>query len=119
MTALLYYLALPIGPIRSMGVSMRKRLFSRQVVRALAGLLATVSIVPSASATELFEYPTAWRLQDDVAAHHVAIHFTGATDCTAGSMYMPGGDASDYDRLWSLVITAKVTGKKVAFSTQR
>lgn len=89
---------------------MKKALF---LALALAGQL--VPGISRASTLSIMEVPTAWRLENYVG-NSVVAWFTSAT-CTGGvSQIHFGADATtdDKNRFWSLVMTAKVTNKKVA-----
>jgi hypothetical protein len=83
----------------------------RQFYMSIAA--ASLALGSVASAGQIEELPTGWRLQNYVGTHNVVLYYTGASDCTAGQMNGTGMSQDDFDRLWSLVLTAKATGRPV------
>ncbi len=57
--------------------------------------------------------PTAWRLQD-YGDGAVVMYYTGAAQCNQGELILPASAPADSkNRLWTLILSAKVTGKVV------
>ncbi|WP_143093703.1 hypothetical protein [Caulobacter sp. UNC279MFTsu5.1] len=66
----------------------------------------------------LIELPTAWRLEN-YANENIVIWFTGASavGCTNGRLAPDSAmSAQDRSRLWSLVLSAKLSNRKVGLS---
>ncbi len=90
----------------------------RRILKAIAATvaLALASVSEMASADEVLEVeavPTAWRLENYVAEHKVVLWFTGATGCINGNLNGTGMTQDDYNRLWSLILTAKASNRPV------
>lgn len=86
--------------------------YRRTILRLGAALLGAVALPASALANSIEAVPTGWRLENYIASQSVVLWFTGASDCTMGKLTAVMSQ-DDYNRLWSLVITAKATGKPV------
>lgn len=83
------------------------RIFRKTVV-ALSVLCAS----PCFADANLEAVPTAWRLQQYVGSS-VNAYYTGSP-CTSGLLQLGGSvSADEKNRFWSLVLTAKATGKSV------
>ncbi|WP_334186008.1 hypothetical protein [Novosphingobium sp.] len=87
--------------------------------RGFAAALFLMSFAASemAQAEEVFDVvavPTAWRLENYVDGHKVMLWFTGAPQCTNGNLSGSGMSQDDYNRLWSLILTAKANSKPVS-----
>jgi hypothetical protein len=78
---------------------------------ALAAIAATVVCAGPAFAGSIEEFPSGWRLQN-YNSTYVVIFFTGATDCTMGSIRMTG-TTDDVNRFWSTVLSAKLANRKL------
>lgn len=84
--------------------------------RALISLASLASLLPGsamAAGMSLAEVPTAWRLENYMG-NNVVAWYTSAT-CSNGSQLHFGSDAmtDDKNRFWSIVMTAKVSSRKV------
>jgi hypothetical protein len=86
--------------------------YRRTMLRLGAALLGVSALPASALANNIEAVPTGWRMENYIASQTVVLWFTGASECTMGKL---AADMSqdDYNRLWSLVMTAKATGKPV------
>lgn len=91
---------------------MRKPLTLREIAAAGLAIVMAAATVP-AQASQIYESPASWRLENYITSG-VTIYFTSAPECTNGQLIF-GSTVTDVmqDRLWSLVLTAKSTGKKV------
>jgi hypothetical protein len=86
----------------------------RQLILNGAIWIAVLAIPTTASAGQVEEYPTAWRLQNYVGGNSVVVYFATASGCTGGRLNFPGtATTADVDRFWSLVLTARVAIKKI------
>lgn len=86
--------------------------YMRLLISCITFALASISWSEAAHATNLEAVPTAWRLQDynDGA---ISIFYTGST-CSQGQLILPNTANNDSkQRLWSLILTAKVASKSV------
>lgn len=82
--------------------------------RALvASGLVALAPLSAAQAESLDAVPTAWRLENYVGATGVAAWFTGSTCTNGGLGFNSSATADDKNRFWSLVMTAKVSGKPI------
>lgn len=89
------------------------------VSRGFAAALFLMSFSSSeiVRADEVFDVvavPTNWRVENYVAEHKVELWFTGAPQCTNGNLKGSGMSQDDYNRLWSLILTAKASNKPVS-----
>ena len=73
---------------------------------AIAALLPGIALANSIEAV-----PTAWRLENYVSDHRVVLWYTGS-ECANGNLSATMSQ-DDYNRLWSLVMTSKVTNRAV------
>lgn len=82
--------------------------------QAIVALGFTTTIPLSAVRADIIEaVPTAWRLENYVGATGVAAWYTGSP-CTTGALsFNSSATADDKNRFWSLVMTAKVSGKPI------
>jgi hypothetical protein len=87
---------------------------NRYILRFLS-VLAITSIFPGGAyaENEIKEVPTTWRLQNYVSGHVVALWYTSASECTNGGLQGPDLTQDDFNRLWALILTAKMSGKRV------
>jgi hypothetical protein len=84
-------------------------------------LSAVVASTPVSAAEVLLDNasPANWRLQNYVGGTGVTLWFTPSHDstnaaCVYGKMYLPStATAADHERLWSVITTAKLTGRLV------
>ena len=82
----------------------------RQTLKAGAFVIA--ALLPGmALANSIEAVPTAWRLENYVSDHKVVLWYTGS-ECTNGQL-TAAMSQDDYNRLWSLVMTSKVTSRAV------
>lgn len=86
--------------------------YRRTIPRLCAALLGVSALPASALANGIEAVPTGWRLENYISSHSVVLWFTSASDCTTGKLTADMSQ-DDYNRLWSLVMTAKATGKPV------
>ena len=88
------------------------RILSSRALLLMA--FATLSPVPALAQAQynIEAVPTNWRMQD-YTANTVNLYYTGSS-CTSGSLVLSSSapDGSK-DRLWSLVLTAKLTNRPV------
>jgi hypothetical protein len=89
------------------------------VSRVFAATLFLMSFTASevAHADEVFDVvavPTTWRLENYVDGHRVMLWFTGAPQCANGNLSGSGMSQDDFNRLWSLILTAKANNKPVS-----
>jgi hypothetical protein len=87
------------------------------VVRYLVGAICLVFglvVSPAAYAdTEIYALPTGWRLQNYVSASGLVAWFSGST-CTNGLLsFSPAATTEDRNRFYSLIVSAKISGKAV------
>lgn len=76
-------------------------------------VLALTFALPSWSATVgMSGSPKNWRLESYVSGSGVVLWFTGSP-CTNGRLDMPNASEAEKNRLWSLILTAKTSGKNV------
>lgn len=81
-------------------------------VLLLLTILLGAPLIAMASSTQISEVPTNWRLEN-YPAGPVTIWFSSST-CTSGSLSLPANaTASDINRFWSLILSAKLSGHKV------
>lgn len=67
----------------------------------------------TASAGNIYESPVGWRLQN-YTGNSVGVYWTSASDCPSGGIFMPlNATGEDRDRFWSMILTAKHSGKQV------
>ncbi|MGR4867066.1 hypothetical protein [Caulobacter sp. LARHSG274] len=78
---------------------------------AFVAICAAAAFATPAFAGSIEEFPTGWRLQNYNGAY-VVVFFTGASDCTMGSIRMTG-TADDVNRFWSTVLAAKLANRKL------
>lgn len=79
----------------------------------IASGLAALAPLSAAQADSLEAVPTAWRLENYVGATGVAAWYTGSP-CTSGNLsFNSSATTDDKNRFWSLVMTAKVSGKPI------
>jgi len=77
----------------------------------LASLLVLSIGKAFAGNVSLVAVPTAWKLENYIGDNVVIWHST--SPCTNGQLTLPGNaTADDKDRLWSLIMAAKISGKK-------
>ena len=81
--------------------------------RAAAFMLGLCIFTSTAIANNFEAVPTGWRLENYAASHTVTLWYTGAPNCTDGHIEGSGMTQDDYNRLWSLILTAKATNQKV------
>ena len=73
-------------------------------------LAATASV--AGASTVMVGSPAAWRLQN-YTTDSIEVYYTPAT-CSTGRLILSGSmTVSDKDRFWSLVLSAKLTGRDV------
>ena len=87
---------------------------SSHVIRKIrkAGAVAIAALLPGmAIANSLEAVPTAWRLENYVSDHKVVLWYTGS-ECANGNL-SAAMSQDDYNRLWSLVMTSKITNRPV------
>ncbi len=82
-----------------------------QLRLTLVSLVTAMAFATGASAGQIEEVPSAWRLQN-YNSTYVVVFFTGATDCTMGSIRMTGTN-DDINRFWSTVLSAKLANRKL------
>lgn len=81
-------------------------------VFAAWSLAATIPF--SAGHADIIEaVPTAWRLENYVGATGIAAWYTGSPCATGNLSFNSSATADDKNRFWSLVMTAKVSGKPI------
>jgi len=79
-------------------------------VVALALLAALCGVAHSATAV-VNAVPTNWKIESYVAGGSVVLWFTGSP-CASGKLELPSGaSATDHNRLFTSVLTAKTAGK--------
>lgn len=81
--------------------------------RAVAVALGLGAVSATAMADNYEAVPTGWRLENYVASHTVTLWYTGAPGCMGGHIEGAGMSQDDYNRLWSLILTAKSTNQKI------
>jgi hypothetical protein len=85
----------------------------KRVVAALAFLSGSMAMGP-AHAVNLTAVPMGWRLEN-YPGDAVVLWFTGAPGCTNGRLALPASASKDdVNRLWSLILTAKIAQIPVA-----
>tara|TARA_R110000868_G_C10965232_1_gene769029 strand:- start:7997 stop:8317 length:321 start_codon:yes stop_codon:yes gene_type:complete len=75
--------------------------------------LAGAAYGPAANAGTVAGYPTNWRLENYLDGQNVVLWYTGAAGCTDGKLIGNGMTQDEYNRLFSLILTAKVVNKSV------
>jgi hypothetical protein len=78
---------------------------------AVAALLLAIGS-PVYADNNIEAVPTGWRLQNYVS-NGVNIYFTGSSCVYGGLSFSASATSDDKNRLWSMVLTAKATGKAV------
>jgi hypothetical protein len=74
---------------------------------------AMASCSGAAFGADVYEVPTAWRLQNYVGGG-VIVYYVTAPGCTSGGIVMPASATPDEkNRFWSTILTAKATGKAI------
>jgi len=85
-------------------------------VRKIFLLLAMIFCIPlsaTAASTAITEVPTNWRLENYPASAGVVV-WCSSSACNNGSLTLPSGaTAADQNRLWALILAAKLSGHKV------
>jgi len=79
-------------------------------------LLAMISCIslPAMAGTQISEVPTSWRLENYPASANGVVIWYSSSPCTNGSLTLPSGATpADMNRLWSLILAAKLSGHKV------
>ena len=60
----------------------------------------------------LVAVPTAWKLQNYIG--DIVVIYYSSSPCTSGKLNLPSNATTDdKNRLWSLIMTAKISGKEV------
>lgn len=90
----------------------------KRIFKAIAATMALVSVSASemAHADDVLgveAVPTVWRIENYIAEHRVVLWFTGAAGCTNGALNGSGMTQDDYNRLWSLILTAKASNRTI------
>jgi hypothetical protein len=72
-----------------------------------------LATIPAQAANVILDpVPTSWRLEN-YAGDNVVVYFTGSS-CPSGMLtFGPNATLADKSRFWSLVMTAKVSGKRI------
>lgn len=87
----------------------------RGIIGSSFGLCLAIFSVPALAATQHEAVPTGWRLEN-YPSDGVAIWYTGAPNCNDGRVNFPAGwIKDDKNRFWSLVLSAKMSGKAIGF----
>lgn len=81
--------------------------------RYLVGLVVLLIGATPAMADNIFDYPINWRLQNYVSDNRVVVFFTGVQNCPSGELSLSNATDAQKDRFWSIVMTAKITNKRV------
>lgn len=85
-------------------------------IRNAGAALAALSLVvfPGESmASTVMGVPTNWRLEN-YPGDVVVLWFTGAVGCNNGRLALPNGTKDDINRLWSLVLSAKLSKQVIS-----
>ena len=86
---------------------------SMKLFRVMATLLALTAAPSPAVANSLEAVPTGWRLENYISNHAVKLWYTPATECTNGGIEVGSMTQDDHNRLWSLILTSKITNRSV------
>jgi hypothetical protein len=90
-------------------------MFGRLAVKRQFGLTSLLLGLPMAAAaayTQISDVPTNWRLEN-YPGGPVQLWFT-PSPCTNGGMTLPvGATPADMNRLWALILAAKLSNRKV------
>jgi hypothetical protein len=85
----------------------------RALVLSLAALMMDVGIAEAQTLIGIQASPATWRLQNYVGGTGVVVYYTSSS-CSQGQLTFPAGTTSDdQNRLWSLVLAAKIAGQEV------
>lgn len=80
-------------------------------------LLAWVVFTPLtalAAAVQISEVPTNWRIENYPASTSGVTIWYSSSPCASGTLTLPSGATSaDMNRLWSLILAAKLSGHKI------
>lgn len=78
----------------------------------LASSLSGWSAPSVAAEVVISAVPTTWRLQNYMSSSGLVLWFTGSS-CTNGLLTFSNPSEQDKNRLWSLVLAAKLSGKAI------
>jgi hypothetical protein len=74
-------------------------------------LLITISGIAHSASAVVSTVPTNWKIESYVGGGSVVLWFTGSP-CASGKLELPGSaTATDHNRLFTSVLTAKTAGK--------